>query len=148
MRRSTCSKGLQRRLNVLLLQAAYPDAIEAGKAGWLHRYFVRVLEVVRPGLEWLGKARSGWLVVLVIGTIPLTMLLRGLFTYLNVYLMSWVSVRAVADLRARLFSHLMDLSASFFNRVSTGELMSRLGEVQGLHQAISQAMVTMIKEPV
>jgi subfamily B ATP-binding cassette protein MsbA len=103
---------------------------------------------IRPYIDQLTTERSAWLVVCVIATIPISMLLRGLFTYLNIYLMNWVSVRAVANLRSRLFTHLMGMSASFFNRISTGELMSRLAEVNGLHQPISQAMVVLIKEPV
>jgi subfamily B ATP-binding cassette protein MsbA len=114
----------------------------------LRRYFPRLLESWQPQLERLSQDRSPWLMLLAISTIPFAMLLRGLFNYLNIYLMNWVSVRAVADLRSRLFTHLMTLSTSFFNRVSTGELMSRLNEVHNLHQTISQAMVVIIREPV
>jgi subfamily B ATP-binding cassette protein MsbA len=136
------------RLNVLLLRDAYPESIKPSRSQFLARLLAPVLDVWKPRLEQLSRVRPGWLVVLVISTIPLAMLLRGLFTYLNVYLMNWVAVRGVADLRSRLFHHLMGLSAGFFNRVSTGELMARLAEVNGLHQPLSQAMVVIIKEPV
>src|SRR5678815_2305803 len=56
--------------------------------------------------------------VLIVSLIPLAMLLRGLFTYLNIYFMSWASIRAVTDLRIKLFKHLLSLSLSFFHRVS------------------------------
>jgi ATP-binding cassette, subfamily B, bacterial MsbA len=141
--------GLRRsQLHLLLLRDAFPQAIKRKRSQGLTRFFAPLLDVLKPRVERLGRDRPGWLVVLVISTIPLAMLLRGLFTYLNIYLMNWVAVRGVADLRSKLFNHLMALSASFFNRVSTGELMSRLTEVNGLHQTISQAMVVIIKEPV
>lgn len=136
------------RLNVLLLRDAYPETIKPSRSQFLARWLAPVLDVLKPRLEQLSRVRPGWLVVLVISTIPLAMLLRGVFAYLNVYLMNWVAVRGVADLRSKLFHHLMGLSAGFFNRVSTGELMARLTEVNGLHQPLSQAMVVIIKEPV
>jgi ATP-binding cassette, subfamily B, bacterial MsbA len=135
-------------LNLMLLQDAYPVEIKCQRSRFLTRLFAPVIDILKPRVEQLSRERPGWLVVMVISTIPVAMLLRGLFTYLNIYLMNWVSVRGVADLRSKLFNHLMDLSANFFNRVSTGELMSRLTEVNGLHQTISQALVVIIKEPV
>ena len=135
-------------LNLSLLEAAYPGVIKTEPTRLPPKFVAPVIEFLKPSMERLSANRSPWLVVLVIATIPLSMLLRGLFTYLNIYLMNWVSVRSVADLRSRLFTHLMSLSASFYSRVSTGELMTRLSEINGLHQPISQAMVVIIKEPV
>jgi subfamily B ATP-binding cassette protein MsbA len=136
------------RLNLLLLEDAYRGPIREQHRWSLRRRFPGLIEAGQPWLQRLTREHSPWLVVLAVSTIPFSMLVRGLFGYLNVYLMNWVSVRAVADLRARLFGHLMTLSASFFNKVSTGELMSRINEVHYLHSTISQAMVIVIREPV
>jgi ATP-binding cassette, subfamily B, bacterial MsbA len=62
--------------------------------------------------------------------------------------MSWVSVRAISDLRTRLFSHLLHLPLSFFSRVSTGELMSRVGDVGVLQQLMGSTLTVVIKEPI
>ena len=136
------------RLNVMLLEDGYPGLIKTEPARRLPGWVNQSLEGLKAPLKRLSEERPRWLVVLVIATIPISMLFRGLFTYLNVYLMNWVSVRAAADLRSRLFSHLMGMSAGFFTRISTGDLMSRLNEVNLLHQTISQAMVVLVKEPV
>jgi ATP-binding cassette, subfamily B, bacterial MsbA len=136
------------RLNRLLIEDAYPEALQAKGAETIPRFLLPIFERIEPPLQRLTEGRPAWLIVLVISTVPLAMLVRGLFTYLNIYLMNWVSARAIADLRSRLFAHLMTLSATFFNRVSTGELMSRLNEIQSLHHTISQAMVVIIREPV
>jgi subfamily B ATP-binding cassette protein MsbA len=130
--------------NIMLLEDAYPGSIKTEPSPRLDWS----IEQIKPLVGRLTASRSPWLMVLLIASIPAAMLLRGLFSYLNIYLMNWVSVRAVADLRSRLFTHLMALSASFFNRVSTGELMSRLNEINGLHQIVSQALVVIVKEPV
>src|SRR5262245_22945530 len=63
--------------------------------------------------------------VLVIALIPAAMFLRSLLAYLNIYLLSWVGIRAPNDLRVRLFNHLMNLPLGFFTRASTGDLMAR-----------------------
>jgi subfamily B ATP-binding cassette protein MsbA len=75
------------------------------------------------------------------------MFLRGLVSYLNTYLMSWVTVRAISDLRTRLFEHLLRLPSSFFNKTSTGELISRIGDVGVLQSSISGTLSVIISEP-
>ena len=86
--------------------------------------------------------------VLLVSLIPAVMLLRGIVNYLNTYLMSWVSVRTICDLRARLFAHLQSQPLSFHGRMSTGEMMSRVNDANVLQNMIGVSMVTMIREPV
>jgi ATP-binding cassette, subfamily B, bacterial MsbA len=146
------------RLNKLLLEDALPGGIGTGpKPGstGVSGQLQRAPGLMRQVLLRAGKLvasehgpASSALMVLVILLVPLAMLLRGVFTYFNVYLMNWVSVRAVSDLRVKLFEHLLSLSPGFFNRTSTGELMSRFHEVNALQNVISNSLVTIIKEPV
>jgi ATP-binding cassette, subfamily B, bacterial MsbA len=88
-------------------------------------------------------------IIALVALIPGVIMLRGLFSYLNVYLLQWVSIRAITDLRNRLFEHIMNLSAGFFSRTSTGELMARImsdtGTLQGI---ISNATTVIVKDPV
>jgi ATP-binding cassette, subfamily B, bacterial len=42
------------------------------------------------------------------------------------YLVNWLSERVVADLRQHAFSHLLELSAYFYEQTRTGEVVSRL----------------------
>ncbi|MBI5384615.1 MAG: ABC transporter ATP-binding protein [Verrucomicrobia bacterium] len=108
--------------------------------------------------EWLASAQQAltsgvtghrWAVVALVGTIPAILLLRGLFGYLNIYLLQWVATRVVTDLRVRLFDHLLRLSAGFFSRANTGELMSRItNDTSTLQQLISYNTATMVKDPV
>jgi ATP-binding cassette subfamily B protein len=42
------------------------------------------------------------------------------------YYVTWLGERVVADLRARLFGHLLELSPGFYERQRTGEIVSRL----------------------
>jgi len=87
-------------------------------------------------------------VVLLVSLIPLMMLLRGLLGYLNSYCLQWVAIRAVTDLRVRLFQHVINLSSGFFARTNTGELMSRtMSDTATLQNIISNATATIIKDP-
>ena len=97
----------------------------------------------------LANARRGDSMKWVVALIPAVMFLRSVLGYLNNYFLQWVSIRAVTDLRVRLFAHLFTLPLSFFHRTSTGELMSRIGnDVAGLQGALSSMTLTIVKDPV
>ena len=85
--------------------------------------------------QWLRDAREAMdqglrqhpgAVIALVALIPLVMFLRGLFGYLNVYFLQWTAIRAITDIRERLFSHLLNLSAGFFTKNRSGELISRI----------------------
>jgi ATP-binding cassette, subfamily B, bacterial MsbA len=87
--------------------------------------------------------------IVLVGAIPTVIFLRGFFSYLNIYFLQWAAIRAITDLRVRLFSHLLNLSASFFSRSSSGELISRtLSDTHALHGIISNATAVIVKDPV
>src|SRR5438034_1496930 len=87
--------------------------------------------------------------LVLVGAIPTVIFLRGLFSYLNVYFLQWAAIRAITDLRVRLFSHLLNLSASFFSRTSSGELISRImSDTYALLGIVSNATAVIVKDPV
>jgi ATP-binding cassette subfamily B protein len=78
--------------------------------------------------------RLNWLVALFI----LVHLLNWLASYGQQYLMATVGHRAVNDLRYRLFAHLQRLPFRFFDKQSTGRLMSRVtNDTEALTEMIS-----------
>ncbi|MBM3878420.1 MAG: ABC transporter ATP-binding protein [Verrucomicrobia bacterium] len=109
-----------------------------------------VQRVVEPVRNWLPNAAPGTLGLLaIVSTIPAVMSVRSVFAYLNFYLMNWVAVRAIMDLRQRLFAHLQDLSLSFFHRSSTGELISRISnDTAVLHKTVSNTLPSLVKDPI
>jgi subfamily B ATP-binding cassette protein MsbA len=81
--------------------------------------------------------------------IPLVMVLRGLFSYLNVYYLAWVSLRVLRDIRTQLFSHLMSQSLDFFNREKAGKLMSRvMSDTRVTQNALTSISGDIIKDPI
>ncbi len=133
----------------LVIDALFPTAGSAVAV----RLPVWVPELVQHWSDSLNahlvNARQGDSMKWVVALIPGVMFLRSLLGYLNNYFLQWVAIRAVTDLRVRLFAHLFRLPLSFFHRTSTGELMSRVvNDVGGLQGALSTMTVTIVKDPV
>ena len=88
-------------------------------------------------------------ITLIIMAVPLTMLVRNIFSYLNIYLMTWSAARAVADLRTKVFAHLQELPLSFFNKAKTGDLISRItNDTHVLYGIIGNSLSSLVKDPV
>jgi len=88
-------------------------------------------------------------VALAVCSIPLVMLVRGVCLYLSGYLMDWAAVRAVADIRSKLFARLQYSSMSFFHRARSGELISRImNDILLLHYTFATSFSVMIRSPI
>ena len=97
----------------------------------------------------LAHARHGESMKWVVALIPMVMFVRGFLGYFNNYFLQWVSIRAVTDLRVKLFTHFFSLPLGFFHKTSTGELMARvINDVVALQGTLSSTTVTIIKDPV
>jgi ATP-binding cassette, subfamily B, bacterial MsbA len=110
---------------------------------WARTAFVNAQHLVAANVS---GSKMGLL--LVVSLIPAAVLFRGVCNYLNSYLMGWVASRAISDLRVKLFDHLLNLPMSFLTRNSTGELMSRVGDITLLQNMIGVFLVTIIREPI
>ena len=86
---------------------------------------------------------------ILIALIPLISLLRGVTGYLNVYFLQWAGARAVADLRTKLFAHLLNLSAGFYTKNATGELVSRvINDTQQLQVIVTNVTSVIVRDPI
>ncbi len=80
--------------------------------------------------------------------IPIVMILRGLLAYANVYNLTWVSLRALRDMRRRVFGHLMRQSLDFFGRSQSGRLLSRvLNDTQMAQESLVSIVGELVKQP-
>jgi subfamily B ATP-binding cassette protein MsbA len=109
--------------------------------------------------HWFQSAREAlgnnalhshpWALGMIIAAIPFIMLLRGIFGYLDVYYLQWVSTRVVTDLRTRLFSHLLNMSAGFYTENSSGQLISHvMNDTGALQGVLSSATGVIVKDPI
>jgi subfamily B ATP-binding cassette protein MsbA len=108
-----------------------------------HRLAALVPEIHAPAVN----DTFSW--VLIIGAIPVIMLVRNTFQYLSIYLTNWSAMRAIADIRTKLFSHLQNLSLGFFNRASTGDLIARItNDTQVLYSIVGSSFSSAVKDPI
>jgi subfamily B ATP-binding cassette protein MsbA len=74
-------------------------------------------------------------------------LLKGIFNYGQAYLMNFVGLRIIADVREKLYNHLQTLSLSFFTKTPTGILISRItNDVNLIQGSVSNAIAAILKD--
>ena len=67
--------------------------------------------------------------------------------YQRTYQMSWMGQNMVNELRKQLFSHLQELSFSFYDRSEAGEIISRVtNDTDTLSQIFVQGVITLISD--
>jgi subfamily B ATP-binding cassette protein MsbA len=72
---------------------------------------------------------------------------KGLGAYFSSYLMDDLGHRVVMRLRNQLFRHLLDQSAAFFARRTTGQLLSRINnDVGQVHRAVAETIGDLSRE--
>jgi subfamily B ATP-binding cassette protein MsbA len=81
--------------------------------------------------------------------IPFIFILRSTFDFLNSYLMAWVSLRVLTDMRSKLYQHILSQSLEFFNRERAGNLMSRvINDTRQAQTALTGVSSDLIKQPI
>ncbi len=86
--------------------------------------------------------------VLMILVIPALMFIQVVSAYLNFYLLQWVAIRSVCDIRVRLFDKLQRLSVGFYHSTNTGELISRISnDTYSLTKAITGILPVIVVGP-
>ena len=77
--------------------------------------------------------------------IPLVMVVRGLSTYANAFLLTKAGMKSLEHLRTDLFTRLQWLSFSYHDRNTRGELMARMIQYP---QMLQQGMITIMNDVV
>ncbi|USD66209.1 lipid A ABC transporter ATP-binding protein/permease MsbA [Vibrio sp. SCSIO 43136] len=106
-----------------------------------------MLSLLKPLLdEGFGQADSDFLRQMPFIILAL-MLIRGTSGFVSAYLMSWVSNHVVMSLRRNIFNHFMKMPVEFFDRESTGSLLSRITyDTEQVAGATSKALVNIVRE--
>ncbi|UTV28732.1 lipid A ABC transporter ATP-binding protein/permease MsbA [Photobacterium atrarenae] len=75
------------------------------------------------------------------------MILRGLSGFVSTYCLSWVSGNVVMTLRRQMFNHFMKMPVGFFDKESSGKLLSRITyDSEQVASATSGALVSLVRE--
>jgi ATP-binding cassette, subfamily B, bacterial MsbA len=74
-------------------------------------------------------------------------LLRGLCDYFGNYLVSWVGLRAVTDIRQTVYDRLLRHDGTFFQQTSTGRIMSSvMSDIEKIQVATSSMLADWLRQ--
>ena len=105
--------------------------------------------LVKPALDDVFIHQDQKKLFLLPLAIILLFLLKGVFDYAQAYLMNFVGLRVVADLREKLYNHLQNLPLSFFTKTPTGVLISRItNDVNLIQGSVSNVVTGLLKDAV
>ncbi len=103
--------------------------------------------LVQPALDDVFMKKDEKMLFLLPIAIILLFLVKGVFNYGQAYLMNFIGLRIIADMRERLYNHLQNLSLSFFTKTSTGVIISRItNDVNLIQASVSNAITGLLKD--
>ena len=85
-----------------------------------------IVRYIMDGLNVSASLRNYKLMVILFGVILVLYILESIFTYIRIKWGHYLGVWIENDMRRDLFSHLQDLSFSYFDKTKTGTIMSRI----------------------
>ncbi|MCX4035951.1 lipid A ABC transporter ATP-binding protein/permease MsbA [Aeromonas caviae] len=99
--------------------------------------------LIDQGLNGNDSSVLKWMPFFVLGIVAL----RGCAAFLSNYCMAWVGNHVVMRLQQQVFSHLMAMPMSFFDRQNTGNLISKVTYDAGqVSSAASSTLVSLVRE--
>ena len=107
-------------------------------------FFVRVFQgLLETIISDINMGREGMIQLsLVAGMMIVVYFLKGVSYYGKTYLVSYVSQKSIKDMRDDLYSHLHNLSLSFYSKNKTGDILSRVtNDVQQLESSMINTTV-------
>ncbi|MGF1696091.1 lipid A ABC transporter ATP-binding protein/permease MsbA [Vibrio lamellibrachiae] len=106
-----------------------------------------MLSLLKPLLdEGFGETESSFLRILPLIIFGM-MFLRGLSGFVSTYCLSWVSGNVVMLMRRKIFHQFMHMPVTFFDKESTGGLLSRITyDSEQVAGSTSGALVSIVRE--
>lgn len=106
--------------------------------------FVKLFEpLLNEGFVSKNQVFIAWIPFIVVSIF----LVRGAATFLSTYYMGWVGRNVVKSIRQDMFAQLLRLPTSYYDKVSSGELLSKLTyNVEQVADASSDAFTVLVRE--
>ncbi len=77
----------------------------------------------------------------------LLFLARGVFGFLSTYGMAWIGRMTIYKLRREMFRHLVDLPSGYYDKQTSGQLISKFTfNTEQVSQAVTSAVTTLIRD--
>ena len=104
--------------------------------------FPAFIENVLNQLNALTPLKVLYLILIVI---PVALILRAIFEYLQSYIMSDVGQKVIRDVRNQIYAKLQNLSLDYFTQKRSGELISRItNDVKLIENAVAYGLTDLL----
>ncbi|MEY8199068.1 MAG: lipid A export permease/ATP-binding protein MsbA [Colwellia sp.] len=107
-------------------------------------YFLSKLQpLVDEGLAGANASFMKWAPFFIIAAF----FVRGIAHFVANYCLAWVGNNVVADLRQKLFEHIMSMPVAFHDQKSTGSLISKITfDTEQVLNSVSKSILTLVRE--
>ena len=103
--------------------------------------------MMQPVLDDIFIDKNESLILIIPLAILLIAVIKGISSYIQSVLMSFVGYRLVADLQSDMFGSLIKCDISFFSKTNSGTLISRfLADVGALSRGVHNVIINIIKD--
>lgn len=103
--------------------------------------------IVKPVLDKIFFEKNATMLYLIPFGVILLYLIKGIFEYLQAYLMGYVGQKVITDIRNLIFNCLQKQPLSFFDKTPTGVSISRImNDVTLVQSAVSEAFTAILKD--
>jgi len=107
--------------------------------------------LMQPLLDsgFAGSGQATWPPIVFAATIVGLFVLRGVFSFLGHYCMTWVAEKVVLDLRAQMFARLVRYPSHAFDDQTAGSLLSRVAyDVANVSAAATTAITVLVRDSI
>ena len=107
-------------------------------------YFLSQLKpLVDEGLSGANANFMKWAPLFII----VAFIFRGIAHFIANYCLAWVGNNVVADLRQKLFEHIMSMPVAFHDQTSTGSLISKITfDTEQVLNSVSKPILTIVQQ--
>ncbi len=103
--------------------------------------------LIKPMIDGSFVDRDPFIVKLVPVALLGVFLIRGIFSFVGDYTMTWIGRTMVLNIRNEAFAKLLRLPTRFFDHQSSGALLSKLTyDVERIQRAATQSVTTLIRD--
>jgi subfamily B ATP-binding cassette protein MsbA len=103
--------------------------------------------LVKPVLDKIFFEKNGTMLVIIPFGIIVLYLFKGIFDYLQAYLMGFVGQKVITDIRNLVFMHLQQQPLSFYDKTPTGLIISRItNDISLVQSAVSDSFTAVLKD--
>ncbi len=103
--------------------------------------------IMKPLMDGSFVEKDPTMIKLIPLVLIVIFLIRGLANFLTTYGLGWIARNVIKTLREEMFDRLLTLPASFFDRSTSGQLMSKLlYDVEQVADAATDAVLVLIRD--